>query len=574
MNSTVYNRKNKFLIPIILILLIPTVLAVYFSMNPGSEGSIPMNISEIKVEFSNLNLSESFTDKKDIEIYQNAVLYAEKIDENYRDVTNETPFVVTFVMPDSQEPMVYNFFMKFDSDECIYKNSIGEYYLFREEYALKLLERAEFQSINKIATAPYAFAGYNLANLAPTSGEWSHRNADGEFAVETIDGSSAAYNTVPAKISMTNLGSLSFGAATNPDSVNVKVSHNGAVKHDGDFDNLINANIMSASDTYYDMVITATWNEKDGVDYYGTLVYNAKLFYDVSPTYTAVFNGSIIRGDFGIIKIQNFNDGDKLFVSSDFTLPSELQVFRSPMGYSFAFVPVEYWTPGEVGTYNVTLSIADGASQTIKIKVKDVQTIKPAIASQQMLIGDIDLASCFTEEAFKQFDDIVIAKTAATDRNMLWEGKFVYPCAENKKNRGNGMADYGTERTINAAGIHNRTYYHNGVDIKMNEGESVLASNNGKVVFAGELTLTGKTVIIDHGCSVLTYYGHLGSINVNEGDVVSKSGVIGTAGNTGFAVSANGASGERAVQVHFAVSLEGKFVTPYYLWYGGIDFDD
>jgi len=125
MNSTVYNRKNKFLIPIILILLIPTVLAVYFSMNPGSEVNIPMDVSEIKVEFSNLNLSESFTDKKDIEIYQNAVLYAEKIDENYRDVTNETPFVVTFVMPDSQEPMVYNFFMKCGSDECIYKNSIG-----------------------------------------------------------------------------------------------------------------------------------------------------------------------------------------------------------------------------------------------------------------------------------------------------------------------------------------------------------------------------------------------------------------------------------------------------------------
>ena len=82
------------------------------------------------------------------------------------------------------------------------------------------------------------------------------------------------------------------------------------------------------------------------------------------------------------------------------------------------------------------------------------------------------------------------------------------------------MADCGTLRTVNAGGQYTNSYYHNGVDIGMAPGANVLAANNGKVVFAGELTLTGNTVIIDHGCSLLSYYGHLGSISVKEGDIL------------------------------------------------------
>ncbi len=571
MNSTVYHKNNKFLIPILIILIIPAILAVYFSVNPGSEEDIPTDISAINVDYSYLGVNENITDAQVVDIYKNAVLKAEKITAEFRDVSNENPFIVTFSTGES-EPKVYEFYMKYDQDECIYKNSAGEYFLFMPEDALKLLERAEFQSINKIATAPYAFAGINNVTLAPTSGEWNHLNADGTYAVEKLDGS--VTNDVPVKININDLGNLSFGSKTTPDSVNVKLMLGSTVKHDGAYENMHNSSVMSTSDTCYDMEITATWNKKNDVGYHGTLVYSGQLYYDVSPTYQVIFSGSIIRGDFGIIKIQNFNEGEKLYVSSDFALPSELQVFSSPMGYSFAFLPVEYWTQGAIGTYDVTLSLADGSSQTVRIRIKDTDRVAPATKTQEMLVTDLELAKKFSEEAFTQFYSLVAEKTAETITSQLWEGKFVYPNADNKKNRGAGMGDYGTLRTVNAGGLYTNAYYHNGIDFDMKQGESVLASNNGRVVFAGELDLTGNTVIIDHGCSILTYYGHLDSISVAEGDMVSKSGVIGKAGSTGFAVSASGATGVRASQVHFAVSIEGKFITPYYLWQGGVNFSD
>ena len=108
----------------------------------------------------------------------------------------------------------------------------------------------------------------------------------------------------------------------------------------------------------------------------------------------------------------------------------------------------------------------------------------------------------------------------------------------------------------------------------MNEGETVYAANNRKVVFAGNLTLTGNTVIIDHGCSLFTYYYHLSSLSVAEGDTVSKSGVIGAAGSTGFAVKGGTATFDAASQVHFAASLNGKYINPYYLWKYDISYPD
>ena len=235
---------------------------------------------------------------------------------------------------------------------------------------------------------------------------------------------------------------------------------------------------------------------------------------------------------------------------------------------------MEIWTQGAIGSYDVTLSLEDGSSQIVRINVKDSPRLKPAIESQEMLITELDVAESFTEEAFNQFNSIVAEKTAATAPSQLWVDKFVYPNASNQKNRGNGMADYGTLRTVNASGLYTNAYYHNGIDFTMTGGESVLASNNGKVVFAGELTLTGKTVIIDHGCSILSYYGHLDSINVTEGAIVNKASTIGTAGKTGFAVAASGATASSATQVHFAISIGGKFVSPHFLWDGGVNFGD
>lgn len=564
MNSSIF-VKNRFAIILLVIILIPTFFAAYFYFSAGNNEDTPNNIASVSVT-SPVGTVNRVTAKNDIKIFKNAIMNAEPISEKYRDVENEPAYTVSFTEEDGAVK-AYSFFLKNEKDGCIYTDENGDYYLISEDDALKLLEMANFKSVNPDSTLPTVKLGTNEAVLHPTGGSWSFRKADGSFETSTP----ADYtNSEIVKIKAMSAGSLAFGTQTYPDSVNVVLTQNGVEKYNGSYNNMSgNSSIMSQNDTYYDMTVTAVWDKKDDCDYFGELTYNVKLLYDVSPTYKVIFNGSIIRGDFGIVKIQNFNDGDKLFVTSDYPFPTEIQVFRSPLGYSFAFLPAEYTTAGSSGKHTVTLSLSDGSSQDVSINIKDRRN--PATAEQKMLIADPKLSTVVTAAAFEEFNAKAAELTANTNATQLWDGKFVYPNSTNKGTPGTGMADYGTIRNDVGGQF---SYIHNGVDLAMNKGDSVYASNNGKVVFAGEMALTGNTVIIDHGCSILSYYGHLDTISVSVGDSVSKSGVIGTAGSTGFAVAENGGGFTEATQVHFAISVEGVFITPYYLWYGGVDFDD
>ncbi len=571
MNSTVFNAKNKYvIIAAVIILLIPAILAVYFSTNTDS-GVASGKVAGINV-VSPAGISQQLTSEEDFGFYTNAVENARLIDANFRDLTAETPYTVTFTETDGTTDE-YSFYMTNHTDGCIYIDAQQNYYLLSEDDAAKLLTKAEFSAVNTYAVIPSAIVlnGNANATLPATGGAWNYREADGTFSAKQINAVSVPQEI---KINANFAGTLSFDTAVQPDKVSVTLSKDGIVKHEGAFENMLNENVMAANDTYYDIVITAEWEQKDAAEYFGNVTYTAKLLYDVSPSYTVIFGGKVSKGDFTIIKIQNFNDGDKLFAESDFPVPSELQVFKSDKGYSYAFLPAEYETNSASGKYKLILSLEDGSSQTLSFTVNDGRAPSNAAKTQDMIVADQTLQACFSADAFTEFNNIVAEKTAATSSTPYWEvkDKFVYPDKDNKGNVGTGMAQFGTLR--NVGGLYQYSYTHKGIDIALDTGAEVRAANKGKVVFAGQLALTGNTVIIDHGCSILSYYGHLDTIGVAEGDIVTKSAVIGTAGTSGFAVMDDGAACKSASQVHFATSIEGVFINPYYLWKVGVNFND
>lgn len=75
--------------------------------------------------------------------------------------------------------------------------------------------------------------------------------------------------------------------------------------------------------------------------------------------------------------------------------------------------------------------------------------------------------------------------------------------------------------------------YHQGVDIAVSTGTSVMASSGGKVTVAGWQRGYGYVVYIDHGNGVQTRYGHLSKILVRVGQTVTQGQVIARSGNTG-----------------------------------------
>lgn len=74
--------------------------------------------------------------------------------------------------------------------------------------------------------------------------------------------------------------------------------------------------------------------------------------------------------------------------------------------------------------------------------------------------------------------------------------------------------------------------FHKGIDLT-SSNKNILASDNGKVIYAGVKSGYGNAVIIDHMNGYKTLYGHLSQISTSNGKIVEKGEKIGLMGSTG-----------------------------------------
>lgn len=94
---------------------------------------------------------------------------------------------------------------------------------------------------------------------------------------------------------------------------------------------------------------------------------------------------------------------------------------------------------------------------------------------------------------------------------------------------------------------------HLGFDLASTARAEIPAANDGVVVFAGDLGIYGRTVILDHGLSLFSLYGHLSELAVEKGQLVTRGKSLGRSGTTGLA------GGDH---LHFAMLLGGTFIDP------------
>ena len=75
--------------------------------------------------------------------------------------------------------------------------------------------------------------------------------------------------------------------------------------------------------------------------------------------------------------------------------------------------------------------------------------------------------------------------------------------------------------------------FHAGMDFAGAVGTPIHATGNGKVISAEIRQGYGKCIVIDHGFSYTTLYGHLNGYNVKVGQKVKRGDIIAFIGNTG-----------------------------------------
>jgi murein DD-endopeptidase MepM/ murein hydrolase activator NlpD len=138
-----------------------------------------------------------------------------------------------------------------------------------------------------------------------------------------------------------------------------------------------------------------------------------------------------------------------------------------------------------------------------------------------------------------------------TEKKIMFKGAFL------RQPRSARRESFGTRRIYIYHGKEIDEQTHLGVDLASVARDQVLASNFGKVLFAGWYGIYGNAVIIDHGYGVQSLYGHLSFIKVKSGDFVKKGQIIGNTGATGLA------GGDH---LHFGILISGVPVDPVEWW--------
>ncbi|WP_349649546.1 peptidoglycan DD-metalloendopeptidase family protein [Candidatus Parabeggiatoa sp. HSG14] len=141
-------------------------------------------------------------------------------------------------------------------------------------------------------------------------------------------------------------------------------------------------------------------------------------------------------------------------------------------------------------------------------------------------------------------------KKIQTAKASPWQATSTSPLPFVQPVRGRFSNKFGLRRYFNNRKRSNR---HTGLDIAAPIGRSVVAAAAGKIVNIGHYFYTGKTVLIDHGQSVVTMYAHLNTITVSSGQKVKSGQKIGTVGKTGRVTGPH---------LHWSVSLNKTWIDP------------
>ncbi|MGD1872240.1 MAG: murein hydrolase activator EnvC family protein [Mastigocoleus sp.] len=94
---------------------------------------------------------------------------------------------------------------------------------------------------------------------------------------------------------------------------------------------------------------------------------------------------------------------------------------------------------------------------------------------------------------------------------------------------------------------------HTGMDFAASYGSNIRAADSGIVIYSGWYGGYGKAVIINHGNSITTLYGHNSKLYVSEGDRVKRGQPISAVGSTGLSTGPH---------LHFEVRKNGTPINP------------
>ena len=194
-----------------------------------------------------------------------------------------------------------------------------------------------------------------------------------------------------------------------------------------------------------------------------------------------------------------------------------------------------------------------------------------AMVSLSSFSQDLIARQAPVDKKLKTVDSLALQKQIRAEQSE-YPALSLYPNWNNQYVHAYGNAIIPETYTIDLTGFHMPTpstkitspfgprwrRMHNGLDLKVNIGDTIVAAFDGKVrIVKYERRGYGKYVVIRHDNGLETVYGHLSKQLVEENQLVKAGEVIGLGGNTGRSTGSH---------LHFETRFLGIAINPIYMF--------
>ena len=194
-----------------------------------------------------------------------------------------------------------------------------------------------------------------------------------------------------------------------------------------------------------------------------------------------------------------------------------------------------------------------------------------AMVSLSSFSQDLIARQAPIDKKLKTVDSLALQKQIRAEQSE-YPALSLYPNWNNQYVHAYGNAIIPETYTIDLTGFHMPTpstkitspfgprwrRMHNGLDLKVNIGDTIVAAFDGKVrIVKYERRGYGKYVVIRHDNGLETDYGHLSKQLVEENQLVKAGEVIGLGGNTGRSTGSH---------LHFETRFLGIAINPVYMF--------
>lgn len=245
----------------------------------------------------------------------------------------------------------------------------------------------------------------------------------------------------------------------------------------------------------------------------------------------------LLPGDCFGIYVKDLAERDDIQVFT--ALAQEKPSFFNYMEGRLAFVGISCRT--KEGDYSCKVQVLrDGE---IAVEKEGILKVLPKEFEEQHLTVSSTQKEQRSNDNFNNDKEHTDRAKSTTSEIPLWEDVFLKPV------EGRISTEFGMIRYINKE----ESGRHSGLDIAAARGTPVRAANNGVVRLSMMLTVTGNTIIIDHGCNIFSSYAHLDKLLAEEGAEVKKGDIIGEVGSTGFSTGPH---------LHWSTTIGAQYIDP------------